>query len=60
VNVYQKGQVLGRPPKADDAILTEYPQVVEMLGQGIAIREVSRLAGVARNTVRKVKAAMDE
>jgi hypothetical protein len=54
-----KGQTLGRPLKADDAILAEYPQVVEMLGQGIGIREISRLAGVARNTVRKVKEAKE-
>jgi hypothetical protein len=55
-----KGQALGRPSKATDAVLAEYPQVVELLEQGIGIREASRLAGVARNTVRKVKDAMED
>jgi hypothetical protein len=56
----EQGKTLGRPSKDTDTILAEYPEVVELLAQGISIKEVSRRAGVARNTVRKVKAAMEE
>lgn len=57
----KKGTRLGRPPgleTADDILAKPYAnQVREALAAGLSLREAARAAGVALNTVQKVKAA---
>jgi hypothetical protein len=58
----EQGIHVGRPggSKEDNAkFLTKHSEVVKLLGQGMGIREISRETGIAVNTIRKVKAALN-
>lgn len=60
----EQGIHVGRPPGSteDNAkLLAKYPEVVSLLEQGkLSLRDISYETGVAVNTIRKVKTAMEE
>ncbi len=56
------GVHVGRPPGSKEngsATLAKYPDVVTALQDGLSLRKAARAAGVSVNTVRKVKAILD-
>lgn len=57
IQAREAGIHVGRPVETD--ILNKYPQVVEAIQQGIPLRQIVRDTGINRNTIRKVKAAME-
>ncbi|WP_299823670.1 recombinase family protein [uncultured Pontibacter sp.] len=59
----KKGKVVGRPPgwrKDNDKLLKEYPKLVRDLKQGLSLNQCTKLHGIAKNTVIKIKKAMAE
>ena len=60
----QRGKQLGRPPGADTAdtvLMKPYVEKVrEALNAGLSLRDAARAAGVAINTVQRVKRVLDE
>ena len=54
-----RGQHVGRPADDPAQIVASYPAVVAALNSGASLRGAASAAGVAVNTVRKVKAALD-
>lgn len=54
------GVHIGRPADDAAAILDKYPDVVTAVNAGLSLRKAAKRAGVAVNTVRKVKAALAE
>lgn len=58
----RKGKKIGRPEgshKEDQDYLKDYPSVIRNLKQGLSLRQTAKVCGVAVNTVRKVKSAME-
>jgi DNA invertase Pin-like site-specific DNA recombinase len=58
-----RGRTLGRPPgtkDTPDAILGRYPEVVRHLEEGLSLRKIAHLAGVAQGTVQRVRRAMQQ
>jgi hypothetical protein len=58
----EQGIHVGRPKgsKEDEVkLLAKYPEVVELLRKGRSLRDIGYKTGVAVNTIRKVKAAME-
>jgi hypothetical protein len=55
----RRGTHIGRPAQSTDNLLVKYPAVVEALRANMSLREAANHAGVAVNTVRKVKDALD-
>lgn len=56
-----EGRHIGRPEgsrKTASEILADYPEVAEVLGEGLSLRAVATRCGVSVNTVRKVKTAL--
>lgn len=54
-----RGQHVGRPADDPAQIVASYPAVVDAIRGGLSLRAAAAAAGVAVNTVRKVKAALD-
>lgn len=54
------GVHIGRPADDAAAIVANYPGVVTAVHDGLSLRKAAQQAGVAVNTVRKVKAALAE
>ena len=54
-----RGQRVGRPADDPAQIVASYPAVVAALQSGLSLRGAASAAGVAVNTVRKVKQAID-
>lgn len=54
-----RGQHVGRPADDPAQIIASYPAVVDAIRGGLSLRAAAAAAGVAVNTVRKVKAALD-
>lgn len=58
----KKGKVIGRPvgwKKDNDALLKEHAKLVRDLKQGLSLNQCVKLHGVAKNTVIKVKKAIN-
>jgi DNA invertase Pin-like site-specific DNA recombinase len=59
----KKGKHIGRPAgstKTDQALLDQYPGVVKDLRDGLSIRRIAAFRDVAKSTVEKVKAVLDQ
>ncbi|MCI0713727.1 MAG: helix-turn-helix domain-containing protein [Chloroflexi bacterium] len=54
----QRGIHVGRPAESDREVLDKYPEIVEALSMGQAIKQIAREHNISRNTVRKVRDAM--
>lgn len=59
----KRGKTLGRPAgwrKDSEKLLKEYPKLVRDLKQGLSLNQCVKLHGVAKNTVIKVKRAINQ
>ncbi len=54
-----RGQPLGRPEKPDQIFLAQYAAVQAALENGLSLRKVAAVTGVAVNTIRKVQRLME-
>lgn len=62
-NAVKRGKVIGRPKgwkKDDDQLLKEHAKLVRDLRQGLSLSQCVKLHGVAKNTVIKVKRAINQ
>lgn len=55
----ERGQHVGRPADDPAQIVASYPAVVAAIRDGLSLRAAAAAVGVAVNTVRKVKAALE-
>lgn len=53
----EKGIHLGRPLDDKEDIISKYPQVIELLQTGTAIRDIARQTSISKNTVKRVRDA---
>lgn len=54
------GKHIGRPPETDQQTLERHAGVVRALQDGLSLRQAATAAGVSVNTVRKVKALLEQ
>ena len=55
----REGKHIGRPEENMTDFLEKYPEVIEAIKDGQSLRQIRKAHGVAINTVRKIKKALE-